>query len=65
MLQFKEKQLNNLMTIHAELLESAKRDIQNEKSIKFSHDEKIVALKKRITDYHSKAIERKHLKNAV
>lgn len=53
------------MTIHAELLESAKRDIQNEKAIKFSHDEKIVALKKKITDYHTRAIERKHLKNTV
>jgi hypothetical protein len=65
MLQFKEKQLNNLMTIHAELLEGAKKDILNEKSIKFSHDEKIVALKKRITDYNSRAIERRHLKSVV
>jgi hypothetical protein len=48
MLQFKEKQLNNLMTIHAELLEGAKKDILNEKSTKFSHEEMVVSLKKRI-----------------
>jgi hypothetical protein len=37
MLHFKEKQLNNLITIHFELLESAKKEILNEKNVKIAH----------------------------
>lgn len=46
-------------------MEGAKKDILNEKSIKFSHDEKVVTLKKRITDYNSRTIERRHLQSTV
>jgi hypothetical protein len=46
MLLFKEKQLNNLITIHAELLDGAKKDILNEKNVKIAHEEKVIKLKK-------------------
>ena len=61
MLQFKEKQLSNLMTIHAELLEGAKKDILTEKNTKLGHEEKIVALKKKIGEVSNQIIEKREM----
>lgn len=61
MLLFKEKQLSNLMTIHAELLEGAKKDILNEKNTKLGHEEKIIALKKKIGEVSNKIIEKREM----
>ncbi len=54
MLKFKENQLNNLVTIHNEIIEGAKRQIIKEKLLKTENEEKLNNLKRKMNDLRSK-----------
>lgn len=54
MLAFKESQLNNLITIHSEILEGAKKEVANEKQLKLINEEKISNLCRQIGEIKTK-----------
>jgi hypothetical protein len=54
MLAFKESQLSNLITIHSEILEGAKKEVANEKQLKLINEEKISGLCRQIGDIKAK-----------